>query len=260
MGGGLSPHDRGDNSVGWRTDAKSRGGHPAGLDRSHNQLIAGLGARAGKRLVAAGESTPLGLAAVLAEAGAPVRHVYFPMQGFISLVAVASEGPAVEVGMIGAEGMFGASLALGVPTHPVRAIVQGSGHAWRIPAPAFRREMACNPGLHRAVCRYLYVLLVQQARSAVCLRFHPIAQRLARWLLMTGDRAGSARFHLTQEFLAYMIGVRREGITLAAGALQRQGLIAYRRGEVHILDRAGLEAAACSCYAADRATHADVLG
>jgi CRP-like cAMP-binding protein len=141
----------------------------------------------------------------------------------------------------------------------MRAVVQGSGTAWRIPAAGFRAELERSPRLRRAVCRYLYVLLCQQASAAVCLRFHLIGPRLARWLLMSQDRAHSPSFHVTQEFLSYMMGVRRAGVTQAAGALQRQGLIEYRRGEMHVLDRAGLEAAACSCYGAERAIYADVL-
>jgi CRP-like cAMP-binding protein len=229
------------------------------MDPRDNQLIAGLGPKARAGLLAVGDSSQLTFSAILSEAGGPVRHVYFPLEGFISLVAVVKGSPAVEVGMIGSEGMLGAHLALGVSTHPVRAVVQGSGHAFRIPAPAFRRELDRSPPLRRAVSRYLYVLLCQQASSAVCLRFHLMGPRLARWLLMSQDRAHSPRFRMTQEFLAYMMGVRREGVTGAAGALQRQRLIEYRRGEVHILDRAGLEAAACSCYAAERAIYADIL-
>jgi CRP-like cAMP-binding protein len=234
--------------------------HTGGLDPSQNKLIAGLSPRRRESLLAMGESAQLALAQVLTEAGQPVRHVYFPLEGFISLVAVVKDGPGIEVGMIGTEGMLGASLALGVSTHPVRAIVQGSGTAWRIPAPAFKAELARSARLRRTVSRYLYVLLCQHASSAACLRFHLIGPRLARWLLMSQDRAHSASFHLTQEFLAYMIGVRRVGVTDAAGALQRQGLIAYKRGEMHILDRAGLEAAACGCYSAERSIYANTLG
>jgi CRP-like cAMP-binding protein len=229
------------------------------MDPRDNQLIAGLGPKARASLLALGESSVLAFSTVLSEAGAPVRHVYFPIEGFISLIAVMEGSPAVEVGMIGSEGMLGAHLALGVPIHPVRAVVQGAGTAWRIPAAAFRRELDRSPRLRQAVSRYLYVLLSQQASSAVCLRFHQMGPRLARWLLMSQDRAHSPSFHLTQEFLAYMMGVRREGVTAAAGALQRQHLIEYRRGAVRILNRAGLEAAACNCYAVERGIYADIL-
>jgi CRP-like cAMP-binding protein len=148
--------------------------------------------------------------------------------------------------------MLGAQLALGVATTPLRALVQGPGRAWRIAVTDFRGELARSPALQRVLGKYLYVLMGQLAGSAACLRFHQIGQRLARWLLMSQDRAHADAFHVTHEFLAYMLGVRRVGVTAAASALQRQGLIAYRRGELTVLDRAGLEASACGCYAADR--------
>jgi CRP-like cAMP-binding protein len=229
------------------------------LNPLQNELIASLGAMARNGLLAIGETAPLTLSQVLGEAGNTVRHVYFPLEGFISLVAVVNDSPGIEVGMIGAEGMLGATLALGMPIHPARAIVQGSGTAWRIPASAFKAELDRSTWLRRAVSRYLFVLLCQQANAAVCLRFHLIGPRLARWLLMSQDRAHSARFHMTQEFLSYMMGARREGVTQAAGILQRRGLIAYRRGEMHILDRAGLETAACACYGAERAIYANIF-
>lgn len=242
-----------------RTDARLRAVHSVSLDSCRNELIASLGPRARNSLLALGAAAPITLSDVLGEAGEPLRQVYFPLEGFISLLAVVHESLAIEVGMIGTEGMLGASLALGVARHPVRALVQGSGTAWRIPAPAFKAELDRNAPLRRVVSRYLYVLHCQQASSAVCLRFHVIGARMARWLLMSQDRAHAASFRLTHEFLAYMMGVRREGVTHAAGALQRQGLIRYQRGEMHILDREGLEAAACSCYAAERAIYAEIL-
>ena len=181
-----------------------------------------------------------------------MRHVYFPIDGFISLVAAVAGSPGVEVGMVGREGMLGAHVALGVATAPLHALVQGVGNARRIGAGAFRNELAQNEALQKGVNRYLYVLLSQLASSAACLRFHMIGPRLARWLLISEDRAHSKSFRVTQEFLAYMLGVRRVGITEAAGILQRAGLIEYHRGELTVLDRRGLEAAACNCYATDR--------
>ena len=162
--------------------------------------------------------------------------------------------------MVGREGMLGAQLALGVATAPLRALVQGAGTAWRIGAGAFRRELARSPALQRSLDRYLYVLMAQLAASAACLRFHLIGPRLARWLLMSQDRAQADSFRVTHEFLAYMLGVRRVGITAAAGGLQRSGLIDYHRGELTVLDRAGLEAAACDCYAADCKAYAATMG
>lgn len=245
--------------VGWRTDGLILPSHTDDLDPSQNHLIAGLGPKARDGLLAVGGAAQLTLSQVLSEAGDVIRHVYFPLAGFISLVAVVKDSPGIEVGMIGVEGMLGASLALGISTQPVRAVVQGPGRAWRFPAAAFKAELARSPQLRRAVSRYLFVLLSQQASAAVCLRFHQIGPRLARWLLMSQDRAHASSFHVTQEFLSYMMGVRRAGVTQAAGVLQQQGLIAYRRGEMHILDRRGLEAAACSCYAAERAIYADIF-
>ena len=185
--------------------------------------------------------------------------MYFPTEGFISLVAMIEGTPGVEVGMVGREGMLGAELALGVPTAPLHALVQGAGASWRIEATAFQRELSASPGLQRSLHRYLYVLMAQLATSAACLRFHQIGPRLARWLLMTQDRANSNSFHVTQEFLAYMLGVRRVGVTMAAGVLQRSGLISYHRGDFTVLDRSSLEAVACGCYAAGRESYAALL-
>ncbi|MES2360801.1 MAG: Crp/Fnr family transcriptional regulator [Pseudomonadota bacterium] len=225
-----------------------------------NHLIELLPRKDRLHLLGLCEPVKLVLAEVLCEPGKPTRHVYFPIEGFISLVAQIDGSPGVEVGMVGREGMLGAQLALGVVTAPLHALVQGPGTAWRIGTRAFRAELEGSPALRRELNRYLYVLMAQLAESAACLRFHQIGPRLARWLLMSQDRSHSSSFEVTQEFLAYMLGVRRVGITAAAGALQRQGLIEYSRGELTVLDRAGLEAAACGCYAADQKAYADLLG
>ena len=161
--------------------------------------------------------------------------------------------------MVGRKGMLGAQLVLGVATVPLHALVQGPGTALRIATAPSKRELARSAALRRGLHRYLYVLMAPQARSAACLRFHLIGQRLARWLLISQDRARSNSFHLTHEFLACMLGMRRVGITAAASALQRDGLIQYRRGEITVLDRSGLEAAACSCYATSEQTYNDLL-
>ena len=200
------------------------------------------------------------LSEVLCEPGKPTRHVYFPLEGFISLVVPIDGKPALEVGMVGREGMLGAQLALGVTTVPLHALVQGAGTACRIGTVAFRKQLAQSTAMQRTLNRYLYVMMGQLAASAACLRFHLIGPRLARWLLMSQDRAHTDHFHMTQEFLAYMLGVRRVGITAAASTLQRSGLIEYHRGELKVLDRLGLEAAACDCYASDRKAYAELLG
>ena len=226
---------------------------------AENHLIELLPRADRKHLLAICEPVQLELSEILCEAAQPTRHVYFPTEGFISLVTLVGDQPALEVGMVGREGMVGAQLALGVVTSPLRALVQGSGAAWRVGAKAFRTELARSNALQRSLDRYLYVLMAQLATSAACLRFHLIGPRLARWLLMTQDRAHADTFHVTQEFLAYMLGVRRVGVTAAASTLQRHGLIEYRRGELTVLDRHGLESAACSCYATDQKTYAALL-
>ena len=224
-----------------------------------NHLIELLPRAERVRFLAHCEPVQLVLSEVLQEPGTPTRHAYFPTSGFISMVAMSEGHPGVEVGMVGREGMVGANLALGVATANLRALVQGAGSALRIGAASLKRELAQSPSLQSALNRYLHVLMGQLATSAACLRYHRIGPRLARWLLMSQDRAGRDTFQVTQEFLAYMLGVRRVGITVAAGALQRSGLIAYRRGDFTVLDRNGLEAAACDCYQTDRRTYAATL-
>ena len=223
---------------------------------AQNHLIERLPRKDRTRLLAVCEPVQLVLGEVLCEPGKATRHVWFPIDGFISMVAPIDAKPALEVGMVGREGMLGAQLALGVVTVPLHALVQGAGSALRVGATAFRAELACSPALQRVLNRYLYVLMAQLTGSAACLRFHEIGPRLARWLLMSQDRAHAARFHVTHEFLAYMLGVRRVGVTAAASGLQRNGLIEYHRGEMAVLDRKGLEAAACDCYANDRRAYA----
>lgn len=215
-----------------------------------NRLIAELPRKERKRILDHCEITDLAFGDILSERGKPFTHVYFPQTCFISLVATLSGHPPLEMGLIGNEGMLGATVILGVNTAPLRAVVQGAGTALRISTTIFARDLSENPALQRTLNRYLYVMMAQLSQTSACNHFHEIEPRLARWLLMTHDRAHADHFHLTHEFLADMLGVRRSGITVAAGALQNKNLIGYTRGEISILDRIGLEAASCECYQA----------
>lgn len=197
---------------------------------------------------------------VLCEQGQVSRHVYFPTEGFVSLIGRLDEHHSLEVGMAGREGMLGVQLALGIAREPLQALVQGAGAAWRLNAAALREELTLSARLQERMLRYVSALMAQRATASACLRFHEIGPRLARRLLMSQDRARADEFPMTQEFLANMLGVRRVGVTTAAGDLQRQGLIRYHRGDMRVVDRPGLMAAACSCYAADQKVYQAALG
>ena len=224
-----------------------------------NHLIELLPRKDRERLLSICEPVDLKLSEVLYRSGELTRRVYFPIDCIISLVTPIDGKLGLEVGMVGREGMAGANLILGVRSTSLQAVVQGPGKAWSAGSVPFRRELARSPALQRCLNRYLHVLMTQFAVSAGCLRFHLIGPRLARWLLMTQDRASGDSFDMTQKFLAYMLGVRRVGITAAAGALQRAGLIEYRRGRLAVLNRRGLVAAACGCYATDSKSYAKLL-
>ena len=185
---------------------------------------------------------------ILYEAGGRIRHVYFPIDCLVSLLTAVDKRRTLEVGMVGNEGMTGMPFILGMGVSGVRALVQGGGRALRMPAAPFRIEFDRNQPLRQALFRYTYALMAQISQTAACNRFHEAEARLARWLLMTRERVGSDEFRLTHEFLAHMLGLRREGVTEAATALKRRGLIDYRRGKIRILNVKGLKAAACSCY------------
>jgi CRP-like cAMP-binding protein len=229
------------------------------LPGSGNHLIDVLPDKDRSRLLAVSKPVALVLSAVLCEPGDATAYAYFPTQSFISLVTRIDDHPGMEVGMVGSEGMLGIELALGVMKTPLHAVVQGAGAAWRIDSRHFLRELARSPALQSVLKRYIHVLKMQLATSAACLHYHLIGPRLARWLLMSQDRAHTDSFRVTHEFLAYMLGVRRVGVTMAAGLLQQRGLIAYHRGQLRVLDRSGLESAACSCYATDRLAYAELI-
>ncbi|MHB1231204.1 MAG: Crp/Fnr family transcriptional regulator [Burkholderiales bacterium] len=213
-----------------------------------NRLLATLPREDYRRLHINLDLVTLTFGEVLYESAGPIRYVYFPNEALVSLLTPVEGHLALEVGLVGREGMVGTPLALGIGDSPLRALAQGSGTAMRMTASHFHKALRDSPSLQRAVYRYIQVLMAQITQIAACNRFHMVGERLARRLLMTDDRAPSSTFHLTHEFLANILGVRRVGVTKAAHALQQQQLIGYNRGEITILDRNGLEAAACSCY------------
>lgn len=229
------------------------------MSSAQNHLIELLPRPDRQRLLAVCEPQELRAGELLCEAGKPLPAAIFPVDACIVLLMPVADHPSVEVGMLGREGMLGAPLALGVAQMPSRGQVQGAGRAWRVEVAALRHELALSTALRELLHRFLFVRMAQMAGSSACLRFHHIGPRLARWLLMSHDRAHGAPIEVTHQTLAATLGVRRVGITTAAGKLQRQGLIAYHRGHLTVLDRAGLERAACRCYAADKAAYREQL-
>lgn len=224
-----------------------------------NRLLDGLPRQARERVLTHCEQIELKLGDVLCEPQSRIRHVVFPTDSFISLITPVDSRTSLEVGLVGYEGMLGSSLLLGINIAPQRALVQGAGTALRIKALPFSRELERSLPLRNELNRYLYVTLCQVALTAVCTHFHIVETRLARWLLMTSDRAHSNQFYITQEFMSYMLGVRRAGVSHAAGILQKRRLIRYSRGKITILDRRGLQAAACVCYAAAKDTYRKIM-
>jgi PAS domain S-box-containing protein len=226
-----------------------RPGRPAAKTRGvANGLLAALPLEDYRRLRLGLETVTLTYGEVLYEPGDPIEHVWFPNDSLVSLLTTVEGRQALEVGLVGREGVVGISLALGIDVASVRALVQGTGTAMRMDAARFREEFAQSPALQRELYRYTHAMLVQVRQTAACNRFHVVEARLARWLLMTRERVRSDQFLLTQEFLADMLGVRRVAVTKAAGTLQQHKLIGYRRGKIRILDRKGLEKASCRCY------------
>ncbi|MGO8829187.1 MAG: Crp/Fnr family transcriptional regulator [Steroidobacteraceae bacterium] len=225
-----------------------------------NRLLEALPRQDREQLLAHCERVELRLAEVLCQPEERIRWALFPTGSIVSLITCADAGASLEVGVIGDEGMLGTSLLLGVNVSPQRALVQRAGSAWRIKASAFSRELERSVALRRELGRYTYVVQRELARTAACTHFHGLDARLARWLLTTGDRVHGDQFYITQGFISAMLGVRRAGVNRAAGLLQERELIRYSRGHLCILDRRGLQAAACECYAAAKETYARILG
>lgn len=213
-----------------------------------NHLLASLPRKDYQKLLRVLEPVKLAYQEVLYEAHAPIRHVYFPNDCFVSMLTTVKSGRAAEVGLIGSEGMIGIPVALGIAVSPFRAVVQGGGTAMRMKIADFRREFRESAALRRELFLFTHLLMIQIAQTAACNRFHVVTQRMARWLLMTRDRVNSNEFRITQEFLALMLGVRRVGVNVAARSLQERKLIGYYRGTITILDHRGLVEAACGCY------------
>jgi CRP-like cAMP-binding protein len=213
-----------------------------------NRLLAALGAEERERLLRSAKSESLEAHQVLYAPGREITHVYFPVAGVVSLVVKMTDADAVEATTIGNEGVVGIPVILGVSSTTMEGLCQIPGRALKIPAGVVLEEIRRTAGLNRLLLRYAEAMMVQLAQHAACNRSHSMEQRCARWLLMAHDRVEGDEFPLTQQFLAQMLGVRRATVTVIAGALQKAGLIDYRRGRIRIVDRRGLEGAACECY------------
>jgi len=240
--------------------AETEMGKPRPRRRDRNHILAALAPSDYRRIETKLEAAPFRQRQPIHEPDGPISHVYFPRSGVASIVTRMSEGGTVEVATIGNEGMIGLSAYLGNGRSSMEVFVQIPGEAVRMTSGTFRQEIRTSAGLRDAIRRYTQAFLVQIGQSAACNRVHPIGERCARWLLMSHDRVPGDEFSLTQEFLAEMLGVRRASVTDAAGRLKRRGLIEYRRGRIRILDRRGLEKAACECYRLIRSEHEQLVG
>lgn len=223
-----------------------------------NKLLAALPRADRERLLADAEPVRLALRELILQRGDAMTHAWFPLTAFVSKVVPADRGQ-LEVGLVGFEGFLGLPLALGVRSSRLDAVVQGEGDALRIPARQFRKHLEESPTLRRLAGCYAHVIMSQLTQNAVCNRFHVVEQRLARWLLMSADRARSLNFEVTHAFLGMILGVRRVGVTHAARALSERGLIEYQRGRIVITDRRALQGAACACYRVDLETYRDTM-
>jgi len=213
-----------------------------------NQLLAALPPPDLARISDKIEAVPMPLGHVLYESGDQLQHVYFPTNSIISLLYVMEDGSSAEIAIVGSEGIVGISLFMGGETTPSRAIVQSAGQAFRVSSKLLKTEFHRAGPLQDVLLRYTQALITQMSQTAVCNRHHSVEQQLCRWLLMSLDRLGSTELSMTQKLIADMLGVRREGVTEAAGKLQKLGLIEYSRGRIVVLDRAGVEEHACECY------------
>ena len=213
-----------------------------------NHLLAALPMSDYKRLLPLFELATLSLGEVLYESGSQLQHVYFATTSIVSLLYVMENGSSAEIAVVGNEGIVGVSLFMGGETTPSRAVVQSAGHAYRLPGQILKEEFDRAGPLQHLLLRYTQALLTQMAQTAVCNRHHSVDQQLCRWLLLSLDRLPSNELTMTQELIANMLGVRREGVTEAAGKLQEAKLIQYNRGRITVLDRPGLEARSCECY------------
>jgi CRP-like cAMP-binding protein len=213
-----------------------------------NRILARLPRKEFERLLPALDLVNLKFGQALYQPGQPIRQVYFPITCMVSLLTPLGEGHLSEIGLVGREGLVGIQAALGVRKSSFVAVTQGAGTAMRLSASGLARELKTDGALKREILDFTHLLMVQIGQTAGCNRFHPVTKRLARWLLMTRDRLNANEFKLTQHFLAYMLGVRRPGVSSAAGELKKKRLISYSRGHITILDERGLLAASCACY------------
>src|SRR5580765_7831471 len=229
-----------------RTRSRSR--MPDSNDPRQNYLLRALPAQEAERLFPHLELVPMPLGHVLYESGSQLRHVYFPTTSIVSLLYVMADGASAEIAVVGNEGMVGVALFMGGETTPSRAVVQSAGHAYRLEGSLLKEEFVRAGAMQHLLLRYTQALLTQMSQTAVCNRHHSVDQQLCRWLLLSLDRLPSNELVMTQELIANMLGVRREGVTQAAGKLQQAGIIHYSRGRITVIDRPRLEARACECY------------
>ncbi len=222
---------------------------PKSFSPTQNHLLAALKQSEQQQLFSQLELVPMQLGEVVYESGSQLEHVYFPTNCIISLLYVMEDGASAEIAIVGCEGMVGVALFMGGESTPSRAVVQSAGHAYRLSGKLVKEEFVRAGAMQYLLLRYTQALLTQMAQTAVCNRHHSVDQQLCRWLLLSLDRLASNDLTMTQELIANMLGVRREGVTEAAGKLQASGLIRYSRGHITVLDRPGLEARVCECYA-----------